>query len=103
MPTYELLNKYGREYRVIFVGDASMSPYELMTVGGSVEYMNNEAGIVWLKRVLDHFDKVAWLNPEAPSYWQYTQTIVEIKKLVDHKMYPMTLHGVEEMTNYLAR
>ena len=92
MPTYELLNKYGREYRVIFVGDASMSPYEL-----------NEAGVVWLKRVLDHFDKVAWLNPEAPSYWQYTQTIVEIKKLVDHKMYPMTLHGVEEMTNYLAR
>ena len=59
MPTYELLNKYGREYRVIFVGDASMSPYELMTVGGSVEYMNNEAGIVWLKRVLAHFDKVA--------------------------------------------
>ena len=68
MPTFELLNKYSREYRVIFVGDASMSPYELMTVGGSVEYMNREAGIVWLKRVLDHFDKVAWLNPETPSY-----------------------------------
>lgn len=103
MPTFELLNKYGREYRVIFVGDASMSPYELMTVGGSVEYMNNEAGIVWLKRVLAHFDKVAWLNPENPTYWQYTQTIVEIKKLFDNKMYPMTLHGVEDMTNYMAR
>ena len=103
MPTFELLNKYGREYRVIFVGDASMSPYELMTVGGSVEYMNNEAGIVWLRRVLDHFDKVAWLNPETPSYWQYTQTIVEIKKLFEDKMYPMTLHGVEEMTQYMAR
>ena len=103
MPTFELLNKYGREYRVIFVGDASMSPYELMTVGGSVEYMNNEAGIVWLKRILAHFDKVAWLNPEDPAYWPYTQTIVEIKKLFDNKMYPMTLQGIEKMTSHLAR
>ncbi len=103
MPTYELLNKYGREYRVIFVGDASMSPYELFTVGGSVEYMNNEAGIVWLKRVLTHFDKVAWLNPEEAAFWSYTQTITEIQKLFNNKMYPMTLHGVEDMTGYLAR
>ena len=103
MPTYELLNKYGREYRVIFVGDASMSPYELFTVGGSVEYMNNEAGVVWLKRMLAHFDKVAWLNPEEAAFWSYTQTITEIKKIFDNKMYPMTLHGVEDMTAYLAR
>ena len=103
MPTYELLNKYGREYRVIFVGDASMSPYELFTVGGSVEYMNNEAGVVWLKRMLAHFDKVAWLNPEEAAFWSYTQTITEIKKIFDNKMYPMTLHGVEDMTSYLAR
>ncbi|WP_227430791.1 vWA domain-containing protein [Psychrobacter sp. I-STPA6b] len=103
IPTIELLNKYGREYRVIFVGDASMSPYELFSVGGSVEYMNPEAGIVWLKRVLEHFDKVAWLNPENPEYWGYTQTIVEIKKLFEGHMYPMSLHGVEEMTGYLAR
>ncbi|WP_230656791.1 vWA domain-containing protein [Psychrobacter sp. I-STPA10] len=103
MPTMELLNKYGREYRVIFVGDASMSPYELFTVGGSVEYMNPEAGIVWIIRVLTHFDKVAWLNPEKPEYWGYTQTIVEIKKLFEGHMYPMSLHGVEEMTGYLAR
>ena len=103
MPTYELLNKYGREYRVIFVGDASMSPYELFTVGGSVEYMNNEAGAVWLKRVLTHFDKVAWLNPEEAAFWSYTHTINEIQKLFDNKMYPMTLHGVEDMTAYLAR
>ncbi|WP_367109918.1 VWA domain-containing protein [uncultured Psychrobacter sp.] len=103
MPTFDLLNKYGREYRVIFVGDASMSPYELFSVGGSVEYMNHEAGAVWLKRVIDHFDKVAWLNPEEPAYWSFTQTIGEIKKLVDDQMYPMTLHGIEEMTTYLAR
>ena len=103
MPTYELLNKYGREYRVIFVGDASMSPYELFTVGGSVEYMNSEAGVVWLKRMLTHFDKVAWLNPEEAAFWSYTHTITEIQKLFNNKMYPMTLHGVEDMTSYLAR
>ncbi|WP_019673346.1 vWA domain-containing protein [Psychrobacter lutiphocae] len=102
-PTMELLQKYGREYRVIFVGDASMSPYELFSVGGSVEYMNAEPGAVWLKRVLEHFDKVAWLNPEDQAYWQYTHTIGEIKKLMKGHMYPMTLHGVEDMTEYLAR
>lgn len=102
-PTMELLQKYGREYRVIFVGDASMSPYELFSVGGSVEYMNAEAGVVWLKRMLVHFDKVAWLNPEDQAYWQYTHTIGEIQKLMEGHMYPMTLHGVEEMTAYLAR
>lgn len=102
-PTMELLQKYGREYRVIFVGDASMSPYELFSVGGSVEYMNAEAGVVWLKRMLAHFDKVAWLNPEDQAYWQYTHTIGEIQKLMEGHMYPMTLHGVEEMTEYLAR
>lgn len=102
-PTMDLLQKYGREYRVIFVGDASMSPYELFSVGGSVEYMNAEPGAVWLKRVTDHFDKVAWLNPEDPAYWNYTHTIGEIKKLMDGHMYPMTLHGVEEMTEYLSR
>lgn len=101
--TYDLLNKYGKEYRVIFVGDASMSPYELMSVGGSVEYMNNEAGIVWLRRVLQHFEKVAWLNPEPQAYWDYTHTIGEIRRLFAGHMYPMTLHGVEEMTDYLAR
>ena len=102
-PTMELLQKYGREYRVIFVGDASMSPYELFSVGGSVEYMNAEPGAVWLKRVTDHFDKVAWLNPEDAAYWDYTHTIGEIKKLMQCHMYPMSLHGVEEMTEYLAR
>lgn len=101
--TFDLLNKYGREYRVIFVGDASMSPYEMFSIGGSVEYMNNEAGVVWLKRVREHFDKVAWLNPESQAYWPYTQTIGEIKKLFDNHMYPMSLHGIEDMTAYLAR
>lgn len=103
LQTQDLLHKYGRDYRVIFVGDASMSPYELFSIGGSVEYMNQEAGITWLKRILTHFHKVAWLNPEQKDYWQYTQTIQEIHKLFDGHMYPMTLHGIEDMTTYMAR
>lgn len=103
VPTLDMLQKYGSDYRVIFVGDAAMSPYELLSVGGSVEYMSQDTGQAWLKRITGHFDKVAWLNPETPSYWQYTQTIALIKDIMQGHMYPMTLHGIEDMTKYLAR
>ena len=103
VPTLDLLHKYGSDYRLIFVGDAAMSPYELLSVGGSVEYMSQDTGQAWLKRITNHFDKVAWLNPETPSYWQYTQTIGLIKDIMQGHMYPMTLHGIEDMTKYLAR
>lgn len=103
MPTMELLNKYASDYRIIFVGDAAMSPYELLSRGGSVEYMNDEPGQVWLKRITAHFDKVAWLNPEHQGYWQYTQTIGLIRGIMEGHMYPMTLAGIEEMTKYMAR
>ena len=103
VPTLDVLHKYGSDYRVIFVGDAAMSPYELLSVGGSVEYMSQDTGQAWLKRITNHFDKVAWLNPETPSYWQYTQTIGLIKDTMQGHMYPMTLHGIEDMTKYLAR
>ncbi|MBW4008662.1 VWA domain-containing protein [Moraxella osloensis] len=103
VPTLDVLHKYGSDYRVIFVGDAAMSPYELLSVGGSVEYMSQDTGQAWLKRITNHFDKVAWLNPETPSYWQYTQTIGLIKDVMQGHMYPMTLHGIEDMTKYLAR
>ena len=103
IPTLDVLHKYGSDYRLIFVGDAAMSPYELLSVGGSVEYMSQDTGQAWLKRITNHFDKVAWLNPETPSYWQYTQTIGLIKDIMQGHMYPMTLHGIEDMTKYLAR
>ena len=103
VPTLDVLHKYGSDYRLIFVGDAAMSPYELLSVGGSVEYMSQDTGQAWLKRITNHFDKVAWLNPETPSYWQYTQTIGLIKDIMQGHMYPMTLHGIEDMTKYLAR
>lgn len=99
--TWDLLNTYGADYKVIIVGDASMAPYEIKSVGGSVEYMNDEAGEVWLKRLIQHFDKVAWLNPEDERYWSYTASIAMIQQLF--KMYPMTLKGIEEMTTELAK
>ncbi len=103
MDTWELLRTYGKDYRVIFVGDASMAPYELFSDGGSVEYTNDESGVKWLQRVRAHFSKTAWLNPEQESYWHYTQTIAAIKETFEDKMYPMTLKGIEEMTRFLAR
>ena len=103
MNTWDLFNTYGRDYRVIVVGDASMAPYELNSVGGSVEYMNDEAGNVWLQRLRNHFEKTAWLNPEEDRYWHYTHTIGLIKQIFEDHMYPMTLKGVEDMTKYLAR
>lgn len=103
MSTWDLLNTYGRDYRVIVVGDASMAPYEIRSVGGSVEYMNEEPGELWLKRLHQHFEKTAWLNPEEKNYWQYTQSIGLIEQIFEKHMYPMTLKGIEDMTKYLAR
>ncbi len=101
--TFDLFNTYARDYRVIVVGDASMAPYELSAPGGSVEYMNDESGEVWLKRLRQHFDKTAWLNPEQENYWNYTHTIELIQGIFEDKMYPMTLKGIEDMTRFLAR
>lgn len=103
LSTWDLLHTYSSDYRVIFVGDASMAPYELQSVGGSVEYMNDESGQVWLQRVRQHFQKTAWLNPEDQHYWTYTKTIGLIQQIFEQQMYPMTLKGIEEMTKYLSR
>ena len=103
LSTWDLLHTYSSDYRVIFVGDASMAPYELQSVGGSVEYMNDESGQIWLQRVRQHFQKTAWLNPEDQRYWTYTKTIGLIQQIFEQQMYPMTLKGIEEMTRYLSR
>ncbi|MEB3752943.1 vWA domain-containing protein [Acinetobacter sp. MD2(2019)] len=101
--TWDLLHKYGQDYCVIVVGDASMAPYELGAMGGSVEYMNEETGRVWLQRIYQHFKKIAWLNPETENYWQYTQTIGQIQQIFEQHMYPLSLNGLEQMTQYLAK
>lgn len=103
LSTWDLLHTYSSDYRVIFVGDASMAPYELQSVGGSVEYMNDESGQIWLQRIRQHFQKTAWLNPEDQRYWTYTKTIGLIQQIFEQQMYPMTLKGIEEMTKYLSR
>jgi len=96
IPTTELLRTYSSDWRLIFVGDGSMSPYELVSPGGSVEHWNEEPGEVWLKRLLGHFRRVAWLNPGQQRFWPYTPSIEMIRQLVGGRMYPVTLHGVDD-------
>ena len=92
--TLELLRTYGPDWKVIFVGDAAMSPYELVQNGGSVEYMNDEAGIVWLSRVFEHFRKVIWWNPEPERGWEYTRSTQIVLQKLGPRMFPLTLSGV---------
>jgi uncharacterized protein with von Willebrand factor type A (vWA) domain len=103
IPTLDILRKYGQDYKLIFVGDATMSPYEILSVGGSVEYSNNEAGAVWLNRMLDHFSKFAWLNPEPEQVWQYRQSVSILKDLMRGKMYPVTIQGLEQAMRELSK
>lgn len=92
---WELIRTYGRDYKVIFVGDASMGPYEISYPGGSVEHWNEESGEVWLNRLTRHFDNVAWLNPVQEAHWRYTVSIDYIKQLMSDNMHPMTIAGLE--------
>jgi len=90
----QVLHTYSRDYKVIFVGDATMGPYEITYSGGSVEHWNEEPGSVWMKRLTDHFDKVIWLNPQPEPQWPYYASIHIMQQLVEHKMYPLTLAGL---------
>ena len=101
--TWELLHKYGNDYKVIFVGDATMSPYEILQPGGSVEYFNEEAGAVWVKRVTDIYQRAVWLNPEPEEVWPYRQSIQIIKELMGNRMYPTTIGGLEQAMKVLAK
>lgn len=103
MPIWDIIHKYGPDYRVIFVGDASMSPYEVMAVGGSVEHFNEEPGAVWMKRLTNHFQKVIWLNPEPERVWSGTQSIAMARDLVEQRMHPLTLKGIEAGMKYLSK
>lgn len=102
-PTWDVLHKYPSDYKVIFVGDASMSPYEITVPGGSVEHMNPEAGAVWLKRVTDIYEHCAWINPVAEQHWRWTPTIQTVSDLFEDRMYPMTLDGLDNAMRELMR
>src|SRR5213083_1920286 len=101
--TWDLLHKYGHDYKVIFVGDATMSPYEILQPGGSIEYFNEEPGAAWIKRVTDVYAKCVWLNPEPEEIWSYRQSIAIVKELMDGRMYPTTLAGLERAMRVLAK
>ena len=92
--TLDLIRTYGPDWKAIFVGDAAMSPYELVQAGGSVEYMNDEPGIVWLSRIFDHFRRVAWWNPEPERAWEYTRSTQMILSKLGPRMFPLTLSGI---------
>jgi uncharacterized protein with von Willebrand factor type A (vWA) domain len=101
--TMELLHKYGADYRVVIVGDAAMSPYEIIQTGGSVEHWNQEAGEVWLTRLTETFERVVWLNPTPERSWSYTQSTQIIRRIVGDRMHPLTLGGLEAAMKYLSR
>ena len=103
IPTVEVMRKYGHDYKLIFVGDATMSPYEILQPGGSVEYNNEEAGAEWLARLTQAFPKFAWINPEPQGVWGYRQSIAVIQQLMNQRMFPLTLAGLEGAMRLLSK
>lgn len=103
MPTWDVLHRFTPDYKLIFVGDATMSPYEVLQAGGSVEYNNPEPGALWLRRLADHFPHHAWLNPEPEGLWEYRQSVSIIRQLLGDRMYPLTLAGLEAAMRKLSK
>ena len=103
IPTWDLLNKYSGDWRAIFVGDATMSPYEVTMPGGSVEHWNEEAGAVWMRRARLQWGKSVWLNPVAERYWSYTASVKLLQEVMDERMYPLTLDGLDRAMRALTR
>lgn len=103
IPTWDVMHKYPHDYKIIFVGDASMSPYEITVPGGSVEYFNEEAGAVWLQRMTDIYESVVWLNPVREHSWDYVPSTQLIRELIGGRMYPLTISGIESAMTELKR
>ena len=103
IPLLDVLHKYGEDYKLVIVGDATMSPYEILQPGGSVEYNNSETGAAWLGRLLASYPAAAWINPEPERYWEYRQSIEIINQLMGQRMYPLTLGGLDRAMAALSR
>jgi len=101
--TLDLMHKYAHDYKVVFVGDASMSPYEIMQPGGSVEHWNEESGELWMRRLRETYEKCIWINPVPEDEWEYTQSIAITRQLMEGKMYPLTLRGLEDGMSFLSK
>ncbi len=96
IPTVDITHKYGADYKLIFVGDATMSPYEIVYAGGSVEHWNEEPGAVWIKRLLNTYPKAIWLNPEPQGRWGYTPSVKLTREIMDNRMFPLTISGLDD-------
>ena len=103
LPTLEILNKYSGDYKVVFVGDATMAPYEITHAGGSVEHWNEEPGAAWMGRFSEIYDKVIWLNPTPQETWEYSSSVMMTQELVGGNMYPLTIKGLEEGMSQLSK
>ncbi len=103
LPTWEILNKYARDYKVVFVGDATMAPYEITHAGGSVEHWNEEPGAFWMERFSEIYDKLVWINPTPQETWEYSSSVSMTKDLVGGQMYPLTIRGLEEGMSALSK
>lgn len=101
--TWDVLRTYPKDYKVIFVGDASMSPYEIAVPGGAVEYWNEEAGDVWMHRILSAWPSAVWLNPVPERHWRYTQSIAMLNEMIEGRMFPLTLEGLDGAMKELQR
>ena len=102
-PTWDIIRKYNKDYKLIFIGDATMSPYEILQPGGSVEYNNEEPGAEWIQRLTHAYPKFVWINPEPQGVWQYRQSISIIQQLVGQRMFPLTLRGLEDAMRMLSK
>lgn len=103
IPTWELLNKYGSDYKVVFVGDATMAPYEITHAGGSVEHWNEEPGGQWMERFTELYERLVWINPTPQETWEYSSSVSMIQKMVGGNMYPMTVRGLEDGMTALSK
>ncbi len=103
LPTWDILNTYGSDYKVIMVGDATMSPYEITEIGGSIEHWNDEPGAAWMARLLAHYPDTVWLNPVPPDRWLHTPSVQMTYKLVEGRMFPLTLDGLDDAMGLLRR
>ena len=102
-PTTTLMNKYSADHKVVFVGDATMSPYEIMAAGGSIEHWNEEPGSVWIGRLLALYPNAVWLNPQPEDHWNYIPSISLVKKLMGERMFPLTLDGLDRAMKALKK
>ena len=101
--TEDIIHKYSADYKIIFVGDATMAPYEITNPGGSIEHWNEEAGALWMKRMVGIYDKLIWLNPVPEEHWEYSASVELTRSLVEDNMFPLTIRGLEESMAYLSK